>query len=247
MSIDTDEDLRGLLAIGRVVGLTIQVMARAVRPGLTTAELDDIGRAELDRYGARSAPELVYAFPGATCISLNEEAAHGIPGPRQIKAGDLVNIDVSAELDGYFADAAVTVPVAPVEPRLQALCDATQRALARGIAAARAGSPINAIGRAVENEARRGGYRIIRELTGHGVGRSIHEKPTVPGYYTPAARQPLTDGLVITIEPFLTLRPTHIVTAPDGWTLKASNGAISVQYEHTLVISGGKPIVATAV
>lgn len=247
MSIDSDEDLRGLLAIGRVVGLTIQAMSRAVRPGLTTGELDAIGRTELDRHGARSAPELVYDFPGATCISLNDEAAHGIPGSRRIQAGDLVNIDVSAELDGYFADAAVTVPVPPVAPRLQALCDCTERALAQGIAAARAGSPINAIGRAVEKEARRGGFRIIRELTGHGVGRSIHEQPTVPGFYYPAARRPLTEGLVITIEPFLTLKPTRIVTADDGWTLKAADGAVSVQFEHTIVISGGKPIVATAV
>jgi methionyl aminopeptidase len=237
MSIDSEEDLRGLLAIGQVVGLTIQTMSRAVRPGLTTAELDDIGRAELDRHGARSAPELVYAFPGATCISLNDEAAHGIPGARQIQAGDLVNIDVSAELDGYFADAAVTIPVPPVLPRWQALCDCTQRALAKGIAAARTGQPINAIGRAVEREARRG----------HGVGRNIHEEPNVPGFYYPPARQPLTEGLVITIEPFLTLKPTRIMTASDGWTLKAADGAVSVQFEHTIVISDGKPIVATAV
>lgn len=246
MSIDSDEDLKGLLRVGRIVGLTLKVMAGAIRPGMTTAELDAVGRREMERHGARSGPELVYQFPGATCISINEEAAHGIPGGRVIRRGDLVNIDVTAELDGYFADAALTVPVPPVVPDAQRLCDFTQAALAQGIAAARAGHPISDIGRAAEAAARQGGFRIIRELTGHGVGRHIHEEPTVPAFYHPAATQVLKDGLVITVEPFLTPRATRIVTGDDGWTLKSASGTLSAQFEHTIVVRGDRPLIVTA-
>src|SRR5215467_1555926 len=153
MSIETANDLVSLMRIGRIVGLTLQEMRSKVRPGMTTSELDAIGAEFLARHGARPAPNLVYNFPGATCISLNDEAAHGIPGDRVIREGDLVNIDVSAELDGYFADTGATVPIPPISPLQQRLCDCTQAALNRAIDAARAGQPFNSIGRAVEAEA----------------------------------------------------------------------------------------------
>lgn len=154
---------------------------------------------------------------------------------------------MTAELDGYFADSALTVPVPPVAPEVQRLCDFTKAALARGIAAARAGHPISDIGRATEAEARRGGFRIIRELTGHGVGRHVHEEPTVPAFYHPSASRVLKDGLVITIEPFLTPRSTRIVTGDDGWTLKSANGTLSAQFEHTIVVNGNQPLIVTVI
>ncbi len=247
MSIDSEKDLVGLLRIGRIVGLTLQAMQAAVQAGLTTAQLDAVGRAVLESHGARSAPMLVYDFPGYTCISINDEAAHGIPGARTIRPGDLVNIDVSAELDGYFADAAITVPVEPVSALHRKLCDTAQAALTDGIAAARAGQPVNAIGRAMESAAQRGGFAVIRELTGHGVGRHIHEPPTVPGFYARRARQPLTDGLVITVEPFLCAGSNRILTDRDGWTLRSADGSANVQYEHTIVVTQDQPMVITAV
>jgi methionyl aminopeptidase len=247
MSIESQDDLINLLRIGRIVGLTLQHMKDSVRVGMTTAELDAMGEAFLTQHGARSAPRLTYDFPGVTCISINDEAAHGIPGPRVIQAGDLVNIDVSAELDGYYADTGATVPMPPVSPARQKLCNYGQSALQQGIAAAQAGRPLYEIGRAMENEARRGGFTTIRDLPGHGVGRSLHEPPSVPAFYTRQASQRLTDGLVITIEPFVSTRARRVVQADDGWTLKTPDGSLIAQYEHTVVITRGRPILVTAV
>ncbi|NWG17642.1 MAG: type I methionyl aminopeptidase [Chloroflexi bacterium] len=247
MSIESEKDLIGLLRIGRIVGLTLQRMRESLRPGITTGELDTIGAELLRKEGARSAPILTYNFPGATCISINDEAAHGIPGDRVIQTGDLVNIDVSAELDGYFADTGATVPILPVEPLKQKLADCTRSALEKGLAAARAGNRIYDIGRAMENEVRRGGFRIIRDLPGHGVGRKLHEPPSVPGFFNKRANDILKEGLVITIEPFVSTRASHVVAAADGWTLKTPDGSLAAQYEHTVIITKDRPILVTAV
>lgn len=247
MSVESEKDWEGLKRVGKVVALTLREMKKQVRPGMTTAEVDEIGNRLLSGYGARSAPRLVYNFPGTTCISLNDEAAHGIPGDRVIRQGDLVNIDVSAELDGYFADTAATIPVPPISPLQWKLCQCAQRALRKAIAAARAGRPIHVIGKTAETTAQRCGFRVIWDLPGHGVGRSIHEEPTVPGFYALWANQPLTEGLVITVEPFLSTGANQVVTAEDGWTLKTLDGSLCVQYEHTIVITRGQPIIVTAV
>ena len=247
MSIESADDIKGLLKIGRIVGLAILAMRDALEPGMTTAELDKIGERFLHQNGARSAPQLAYKFPGATCISINDEVAHGIPGSRVIQAGDVVNIDVSAELDGYFADSGMTMPVPPVSAETERLVECARRALASAIDAARAGSRINAIGRAVQVEAERCGYNIIRDLSGHGVGRKIHEKPSVPNYFTNRAKDKLTDGLVITLEPFLTPGAGKIYTADDGWTLKTTDRKPFAQFEHTIIVTKDKPILVTAV
>jgi methionyl aminopeptidase len=247
MSIDNEKDLQGLLAIGRICGLAMHHMAAHVEPGMTTADLDKIGAEFLEQHGARSAPILAYKFPGHTCISINEEAAHGIPGVRVIQSGDLVNIDVSAEKDGYWADTGMSVPVPPISAEKQHLLDSTRRALEIAIENARAGLPINAIGKAVERYARQQGYQVIQELGGHGVGRHIHEKPSIPNYYNRRANQTLTEGLVVTLEPFFTTGARHIVKMPDGWTLRTRDGSLAAQFEHTVVITSGRPILVTAV
>lgn len=246
MTIDSPEDLKHLRAAGRVVALILKHMQEAVRPGVTTAELDAIAAAMLANYGARSAPQLAYQFPGATCISINNEAAHGIPGSRTIQPGDLVNLDVSAELDGYFADAAVTVPVPPVAPRVHNLVLCAQRALRRAAASATAGRPINGIGLVIEQEARAAGFETLRDLGGHGVGRGIHEEPhNIANFFNPADQRILREGMALTIEPFITTGANHVVTQPDGWTLTTSDGSLSAQFEHTYVITRGKPVVIT--
>ena len=247
MSIESEKDIAGLLRIGRIVGEAIKAMRDALQPGMTTAELDAVGERFLKQHGARSAPQLAYKFPGVTCISVNDEVAHGIPGDRVIQPGDVVNIDVSAELDGYIADSGYTAPVPPVSPDIERLCACAQAALESAIDAARAGNRINAIGRAVQTEAERCGYNIIRELSGHGVGRKIHEKPSVPNYFTARAKDKLTEGLVITLEPFLTPGSGRIYTAGDGWTIKTMDKQPFAQYEHTVIITNGKPILVTAV
>jgi methionyl aminopeptidase len=246
MTLSSDEDLIALQKIGRIVALTLQLMKDNLQPGMTTAELDEIGAKFLKEHGARSAPILAYNFPGATCISLNDEAAHGIPGERVIQPGDLVNIDVSAELDGYWADTAATIPVPPTTALQRRLCDSARRAQQRAMHAARTGRRINVIGQAAETEAQRGGFNIIRNLTSHGVGRHIHEDPTVPNFAFKQAGPHLTEGLVVTIEPFLTNGNGQILTGDDGWTLRTTDGSFSAQYEHTIVVTKNKPIIITA-
>ena len=248
MSIDNEKDILGLMKIGRIVTLTMHHMAEAMEPGMTTAELDAIGAKFLEEHGARSAPILTYKFPGHTCISVNDEAAHGIPGDKVIQPGDLVNIDVSAELDGYYADTGGSYAVPPVSAEKQRLLDTTRKALEAAINAARAGQPLNVIGKAVEKVANPAGYKIIRELGGHGVGRKLHEPPhAVPHYYDRRARKKLQEGMVMTLEPFLTTGAIHVKTQPDGWTLKTVDGSLSAQFEHTVIITKNKPILVTAV
>ncbi|HVU14248.1 MAG TPA: type I methionyl aminopeptidase [Phototrophicaceae bacterium] len=247
MSIESEKDITGLLRIGRIVGMAIQAMRDALEPGMTTADLDAVGERFLKQNGARSAPQLAYKFPGVTCISVNDEVAHGIPGQRVIQAGDIVNIDVSAELNGYIADSGFTVAVPPVAPETQRLLGCAQQALNSGLEVAKAGNHLNAIGRAVQNEAARCGYNVIRELSGHGVGRKIHESPSVPNYFTNRAKERLTEGLVITLEPFLTPGSGHIYTADDGWTIKTVDHQRFAQFEHTIIVTKDKPILVTAV
>ena len=246
MSVDTPEELSGLRRAGRVVSATLREVARRVRPCVTTAELDEHAAEVFARHGARSAPALVYGFPGTICISVDDEAVHGVPGPRRLKAGELVKLDVTAELDGFYADAAISVPVGSVPPRVGRMAAAAQAALRQGLKAARAGAPVNAIGAAVEAEARRRGCAVLGDLTGHGIGRSIHEEPTVPNVFVPALDQPLREGTVITIEPILGLGSDDVRAGGDGWTIFTADGTPSAHAEHTLVVSAGEPLVLTA-
>lgn len=246
MTIENQQDLIGLMEIGRICAETMYYMAEFLKPGITTRELDEIGASYLKKKGARSAPILAYNFPGHTCISVNDEAAHGIPGDRVIEAGDMVNIDVSAEKNGYWADNGRSFIVPPVSNDAQHLIDCTEQALAIAIETARAGVPLYEIGKAVEAYANEQGYTVLEDLGGHGVGRGIHEKPSVPMHYTKRAKQVLTDGMVITLEPFLTDGARTIVTMPDGWTLKLPHGGMVAQCEHTIAITKNRPILLTA-
>ncbi len=249
MSIDGEQDLIKLKVIGRIVGETLKTMLQSVKPGMTTAELDAIGRRLLEQAGARSAPESSYNFPGATCISINHHMAHGIPSADVvIRAGDLINIDVSAEKDGYYADTGASMAVPPVNPLFTKLCTSTRRALKSGMRAARAGRPLNHIGRAVSREAAKAGFDVVRNLGSHGVGRSLHEEPKfIPSYFDPKDQRRLHEGMVITIEPFLTTGPPMAFQEKDGWTLSTLQGCYAAQFEHTIVITKNDPIVVTQV
>ncbi|MEO1665873.1 MAG: type I methionyl aminopeptidase [Chloroflexota bacterium] len=249
MNITSPQDLAGLIAVGDVVGRTIVHMARHMEPGMTTAELDAIGADFLAEHGAESAPVKTYQYPAATCISINDEAAHAIASPdRVIRPGDLVNIDVSAVKDGYYGDSGASFPVPPVSDEVQRLCDYTKRALQAALDAVKAGENLWVIGKAAEKVAKEGGYTIIKQLGGHGIGRKLHEPPhSIPHYYTKRARGKLTNGQVLTIEPFLNTGKGKIYTAEDGWTLITTDGSLSAQYEHTVVITEGKPVLTTRV
>lgn len=247
MSIDSPADLAGLQRAGAVVAATLKECRRAVRPGITTGDLDNVAARVFARHGARSGPWLTYRFPGTICISVNDEVVHGIPGSRRLRDGDLVKIDVTAELDGYYSDACISVPVGRQKPATGRLVAAAQAALRRGIDAARAGAPRNAIGAAVEAEVEKRGFSVIRELSGHGIGRGLHEEPDVLNFPDPADDEPLTEGLVITIEPMISAGGTEIAELDDGWTLVTLDGSRSAHAEHTMVIRRDAPaLVLTA-
>ncbi|WP_028057469.1 type I methionyl aminopeptidase [Candidatus Solirubrobacter pratensis] len=244
MSIDHPEELAALQAAGRAVAEAIREMSRRVRPGVTTKELDDVAARVFASHGARSGPQLDYDFPGTACISVDDEAVHGIPGPRRLRDGQLVKLDVTAELAGYYADACRTVPVGRVRGREQRLAAAAQSALRRGLEAATAGASIGAIGAAVETEVTRRGFSVCADLQGHGIGRRIHEEPDVPNVAWDGP--PLTDGLVITVEPIIAAGLGDVYMDEDGWTVRTEDGSPSAHAEHTIVVTQGAPILVTA-
>ncbi len=248
MMIESDKDQRGMRRIGEICALTLKLMLDSAEPGMSTRDLDDIGRDYMTKAGAISAPIRAYGFPGYTCISLNDEAAHGIPRKdRVIQAGDLLNVDVSALLEDYWGDTGATIIIPPAQPAQIKLCQATRRALDLAIGLARHGQRANAIGRAVEKYAKKQGYRTLRELGGHGVGRHIHEKPSIPNYFNKRNKDVLADGMVVTLEPFLNNGRGRVKTDADGWTLRTVDGSLSAQYEHTVIINGAEPILLTEV
>jgi methionyl aminopeptidase len=246
MTIESDRDLAGLRQAGRVVALAIEEMKASLEPGMTTAELDAVGAGVYERYGARSAPQVVYGFPGVNLISVNDEAVHGVPGGRIIEGGDLVKIDVTAEVGGYVADAAVTVAL-PQGPRVhEKLKDCAELAFARAASVARAGRPVNKIGRVVETTVRGRDFAVLAGLSGHGIGKTIHEPPTIPNQFDRKVNSPLTEGLVVTIEPIIAAGSDRTIEGPDGWTIRTADGKPAAHYEHTIVITKGSPIVLTA-
>jgi methionyl aminopeptidase len=245
MSIESPADLEGLRAVARVAQLTLDLLASKVKPGVTTRELDSHAAGLFKQHGARSAPALVYGFPGTVLISVNDEVVHGVPGSRRIRPGDLVKLDVTVEKDGYVADAARSVVVDPAPLVVHELVACAQAAFEAALAVARAGVPVNQIGRAVEREVRRRGFAVVDGLCGHGVGRTIHEPPTVPNTYDPRQRDVLTEGLVLTIEPLVSAGSARAVESSDGWTVRTIDGSFAAHHEHTLVITKGAPIVLT--
>jgi methionyl aminopeptidase len=236
MTIESTTDLDGMRAVGKLVARALAEMQRALEPGLTTAELDEIGARFLRKRGARSAPQLTYDFPGFSCISVNDEIVHGVPDGRVLQPGDVVKIDVTAELDGYIADAAVTAIIPPATTAAERLVQSAEAAFARGLEAAAAGARVAALGRAVENEVHRWGYAVIHEMCGHGVGRRMHEQPSVPNFFSPMTPGRLRPGLVIALEPIIAESPSTVYEDEDGWTLRTGNGCLAAHYEHTILI-----------
>ncbi len=246
MIIKSSQDIEVLKHIGSIVRETINLMKKHTEPGITTRELDEMGEAYLVSQGAVSAPRSMYEFPGGTCISVNNEAAHGIPGDRVIEPGDLVNIDVSAALNGYFADAGQSFQVPPYDEAKVKLCDETYQVMMKVIQSLKHGVKLNTIGKIIESEAKQRGYRIIRNLCSHGIGRALHEPPhQILPFYNPQVKTVLKEGQVLTIEPFLSTSSEFTVEAEDGWTLKVPEGTYVAQHEHTIIITKDQPIIVT--
>ncbi len=246
MSIEDDQQLEAMRRIGRIVRQALVEMRERIVPGVTTRELDQVAERVFDEHGARSAPRKVYDFPGATCISVNDEIVHGVPGSRTIAEGDVVKIDVTAEKDGYFADSARTVLVGDVTEEIRNLAECVRVAFDRATTVARVGHCVSDIGRSIHQTAKEYGLSVVPELTGHGIGRTIHEAPTIPNYFDPRYRHPLTEGLVVAVEPILAAGTGRTLTCSDGWTIRTADGRPAAHHEHTLVITDGEPILLTA-
>jgi methionyl aminopeptidase len=246
MSIESQADWTGLRGAARVARLTLDALEAHLHAGVTTRQLDGVAARVFERHGGRSAPAAVYGFPGTVLISINDEIVHGIPGDRVVGRGDLVKLDVTVEKDGYVADAARSVVVGRGTPTARRLALCAESAFHAAARVARAGTLVNEVSRAVEREVCKWGFTVIRGLSGHGVGRTIHEPPDVPNEYNPHQRDRLTDGLVITIEPMISAGSHRAVQSNDGWTMLTHDGSWAAHYEHTLVITSGPPRILTA-
>ncbi len=248
MTVREPFELDALRKAGRAVALAMRAMQDAVEPGITTLELDAIAARVLAEHEAISAPRKDYGFPGTTCISVNEEVAHGIPGARRIQAGDLINFDVSACRKGFYADTGATLLFRGDDAELLRLCEASRRALTQALRVARAGAKINLVGKAIETEARRDGFETIRNLSGHGTGARLHEPPEgLVNYYDPNIGGKFHKGMVLAIETFVSTGARIAEESDDGWTLVTPDGSRVAQYEHTVVVTEGEPLVLTRV
>lgn len=246
MSITSQTDWRGLREVGRVVRMTLDEVERHTLPGTTTGELDRVAASVFANNGARSAPALLYGFPRTILISVNDEVVHGVPGVRRLERGDVVKLDVTAEKDGYMADAARTVVLDGAPDRARRLRACAEAAFVRALSVARAGNPVSAIGREIDAEVRRRGFSVIRDLCGHGIGRAIHEPPSVPNYFDARQTDMLTEGMVVAIEPIVSAGGWRLIEDGDGWTIRTKDGSIAAHYEHTVVITRDSPVLLTA-
>ncbi|WP_243647788.1 type I methionyl aminopeptidase [Flaviaesturariibacter flavus] len=249
MSITKESELVGMQKASEAVACTLKEMRNYARPGMSTEELDEFGAGILEGFGAKSAPYLTYGFPGWTCISVNNEFCHGIPsGSRILREGDLVNIDVSAELGGYWSDNGASFVLGEDLQGHQALVDASKDILRKAIAQIRGGVRIADIGHLIETEARKRGYKVIKNLTGHGVGRSLHEEPAeIANFRDRFNTGRFKKNSVVAIETFIATTSTYAETLGDGWTMVGNKGGFMAQHEHTIVVTDGQPLILTAI
>ena len=247
MSIDNESDLVGMQKISEIVGTTLKLMREYAKVGMSTKELDEYGGAILKSYGAKSAPYETYGFPGYSCISVNQEAAHGIPSEKKIlKEGDLINIDVSAELNGFWSDNGGSFLIGTDIHNHQPLVDASKQILYKAIHNIKGGVKISDIGYLIETEAKKSGFKVIKNLAGHGVGRSLHEEPeSILNYRVKTNSQRFKKNTTVAIETFISTRSTIAVELNDGWTLVGNKGGFVTQHEHTILITENSPVILT--
>lgn len=245
VTLKTAEQVATMRRAGAIVAEMLARTKAAVRPGVTTADLDKIAAEVLKEHGATSSFLGYYGYPATICTSVNEEIVHGIPSRRKLKEGDIIGIDAGAIVDGWHADAAVTVPVGRVSDEATRLIRTTEEALRRAIAAAKAGGRLGDVGSAVQAFAERSGFSVVRNYVGHGIGRAMHEPPQVPNYGTAGVGRPIGVGLCIAIEPMLNAGGRESRLLDDGWTVVTADGSLSAHFEHTVAITDEGPVVLT--
>ena len=241
------DEISRILAAGEIVAGTLELVATRVEPGISTGDLDRIAESFIrDHAGAEPAFKGLYGFPATLCTSVNSEVVHGIPSTaRRLREGDLVKLDVGVQLDGMFADAAVTVAVGAVAPEAERLMRVTRESLDIGVAEAKPGARLGDVGAAIQEHVEREGFSVIRELVGHGVGHEPHEPPHVPNFGKRGRGERLEPGLVIAIEPMVNMGSRHTRTLGDGWTVVTEDGSLSAHYEHTVAVTAEGPRVLT--
>jgi methionyl aminopeptidase len=251
ITLKTPEETAKMREAGRIVAEMLAACRAAVRPGVTTGELDRIAADVLKRHGATSnfkgyGVPVLPPFPGVICTSVNEQVVHGIPGKRRLREGEILSIDAGAVVDGWHADAAITVPVGEVSAQAAQLIEVTDEALRRAIGAAVVGKRLGDIGAAVQRLVETQGFSVVRNYVGHGIGRAMHEEPQVPNYGAPERGLQIREGLCIAIEPMVNVGGPETRTLPDQWTVVTADGSLSAHFEHTLWCTAGGPVVLTA-
>jgi methionyl aminopeptidase len=231
---------------GRVVSRVLQTLAKEVRPGIKTWELDAICARELARYGAKPSFKGYRGFPANLCVSVNNEVVHGIPGERVLREGDIVSLDVGAIVDGFQGDAAITVGTGEISPSASTLLEAARGALDAGIAAARNGARLGDVSAAIQGYAECRGFSVVREYTGHGIGREMHEEPQIPNYGLPGEGILLRKGMALAIEPMVNAGGWATEVCGDHWTVVTADGSLSAHFEHTIAITDDEPEILTA-
>ncbi|MCC7415976.1 MAG: type I methionyl aminopeptidase [Acidobacteria bacterium] len=232
---------------GRLVGEVLTELAALVRPGVTTADLDEAAERRILAAGAVPAFKGYHGYPATICASINDEVIHGIPsGRRVLQAGDVISLDVGASLDGYFGDSAVTLPVGPVSEEAASLLRATEESLYKAIACVRPGGRVSDIGHAVQQHVEAFGFSVVREFVGHGIGQRMHEEPQIPNYGEPGHGPRLTEGMVLAIEPMVNAGKAAVKVLADGWTAVTRDGSLSAHFEHTVAVTSGEPWILTA-
>ena len=248
ISIKTDEEFGIMREAGRIVAKVHAYLRENVRPGVTTGELDAGAEQVIRENGATPEFKGYHGFPASICASVNEEVVHGIPGSRRLQSGDIIGVDVGARIDGFVGDAAICLPVGDVSKEAQRLLDTTQECLDLAVAVCGPGTRLSAIGAAVQQHAEARGYTLVREYAGHGIGRRMHEDPSVPNYVEPAMRHKdvvLRPGMAICIEPMVNAGERDVRVLDDGWTVVTSDGRLSAHFEHTIAIKSSGAEVMT--
>ncbi len=243
--IRSEREIMAMRQAGRVVAIVLEILSRAIRPGMETKELDVITGRELKKLGAKPSFKGYHGFPANLCVSVNDEIVHGIPGERVLKEGDIVSLDFGSIYDGFQGDAAVTVSVGEVKPEAKRLMETTEDALEAGIAKAYAGARLGDISAAVQRCAESGGYSVIREYTGHGIGRQMHEEPQVPNFGQPGTGPVLKKGMALALEPMVSMGDWRTRLGSDHWTVSTADGSLSAHFEHTIAITDAEAEVLT--
>lgn len=243
--IKTEDEIAAMRQASRIVAVILKKIVEQIRPGMETKELDTIAEKELKKHGARSSFKGYRGFPANLCVSINDEIVHGIPGNRVLREGDIVSLDFGAICNGFQGDAALTVGVGRISKKAEVLIETTEGALKTGINAARAGAKLGDISYAIQNYAESRGYSVVREYTGHGIGRDMHEEPQIPNFGLPDSGPVLKKGMTLALEPMVNAGDWRTRVGDDRWTVFTADGSLSAHCEHTIAITDGEPEVLT--